>query len=326
MSFCHFPNYFGRISCINFVSVKNFHTKNNTSRNRRVFGHNKNDFNEDDSTIFSYFIKLSSATVFVISAFALTEFWKSMIDSMTDFFQSIQTPGRGMSSSRISDFVGVTVLVIGTNVATFLLWQAPNLRDKMMKYATVTRNASIAQMLFGAFSHASFFHIFINMYVLLSFIRAWEHYSTSHRHSMPQDLMSPEKFLAFYLSAGVVASAGSCIVQAIGKYSYSSLGASGAVLGLVGYICSKVPDGKLSIAFLPQYSFSARDGVIGMAIFDTAGLIIGAATRWKYMIFDHAAHLSGLLFGLWYASYGEVMLYRWSDYCRRKKDKIFGKR
>jgi len=72
----------------------------------------------------------------------------------------------------------------------------------------------------------------------------------------------------------------------------------GAVLGLVGYICYKVPDGKLSIAFLPQYSFSAKSGVIGMAVFDTAGLILGVVTKWKYMIFDHAAHLSGLLFGL----------------------------
>ena len=39
--------------------------------------------------------------------------------------------------------------------------------------------------------------------------------------------MSPDKLLAFYLSAGVVASAGSSIVQVIGKYSYHSLGASG---------------------------------------------------------------------------------------------------
>jgi len=28
----------------------------------------------------------------------------------------------------------------------------------------------------------------------------------------------------------------------------------------------------------------------------------------------------------WYAKHGEVMMYRWSNYCRRKREEIFGKR
>ena len=42
-----------------------------------------------------------------------------------------------------------------------------------------------------------------------------------------QDLMSPGKFFAFYLSAGVVANAGSIIVRNIGRIPGRSLGASG---------------------------------------------------------------------------------------------------
>ena len=73
---------------------------------------------------------------------------------------------------------------------------------------------------------------------------------------------------------------------------------SGAILGLFGYVCSRMPDGQLSIAFLPQFSFSAKNGMIGIAMFDTVGLLVGVFSKWKYMIFDHAAHLSGLLFGM----------------------------
>ena len=41
-------------------------------------------------------------------------------------------------------------------------------------------------MLFAAFSHANLLHIFLNMYVMLSFIQAWERYATTRRHTMPQ--------------------------------------------------------------------------------------------------------------------------------------------
>ena len=56
------PNFLEiKASSITFIPVKTFHTKCETSRKRRVFGHKRNNFNEDDSTIFSYFVKLSSA-------------------------------------------------------------------------------------------------------------------------------------------------------------------------------------------------------------------------------------------------------------------------
>ena len=41
--------------------------------------------------------------------------------------------------------------------------------------------------------------------------------------------MSAEKFLAFFLSAGVISSAGSRIFQTIAMHSYKSLGASGDI-------------------------------------------------------------------------------------------------
>ena len=51
-------------------------------------------------------------------------------------------------------------------------------------------------------------------------------------HVLQQNLMSADKFMAFYLSAGVVASAGSCLIQNIGGLAQRSLGASGKINSL----------------------------------------------------------------------------------------------
>ena len=48
-----------------------------------------------------------------------------------------------MQVTRSIDFFGILVLLIGFNIATFLLWQVPNLHHKMLKYATVTRKAGM---------------------------------------------------------------------------------------------------------------------------------------------------------------------------------------
>lgn len=91
-------------------------------------------------------------------------------------------------------------------------------------------------------------------------------------------------------------------------------------------VCTKVPDGRLAIIFLPMFTFTAGNvsiergwlsvcilwAELGMSAsnciillsvtgfqalkaiiaMDTAGMILG----WKF--FDHAAHLGGALFGM----------------------------
>ena len=100
----------------------------------------------------------------------------------------------------------------------------------------------------------------------------------------------------------------SLIVKTLGHIPQASLGASGAIMGLVGYTCEKFPNSQFSIIFAPNYTFTgdtARDFIL---TFDMLGLIVGAASRWKFIVFDHAGHLGGMLFGIWYAKVGEVIL------------------
>ncbi|XP_068945528.1 presenilin-associated rhomboid-like protein, mitochondrial isoform X3 [Petaurus breviceps papuanus] len=84
------------------------------------------------------------------------------------------------------------------------------------------------------------------------------------------NILGQEQFMAVYLSAGVIST-------------------------FVSYI-SKVATGR----FGPSLG-AALKAIIAM---DTAGMILG----WKF--FDHAAHLGGALFGIWYITHGHELIWK----------------
>ncbi|XP_016797868.2 presenilin-associated rhomboid-like protein, mitochondrial isoform X4 [Pan troglodytes] len=84
------------------------------------------------------------------------------------------------------------------------------------------------------------------------------------------NILGQEQFMAVYLSAGVISN----FVSYVGKVATGRYGPS---LG------------------------AALKAIIAM---DTAGMILG----WKF--FDHAAHLGGALFGIWYVTYGHELIWK----------------
>lgn len=90
----------------------------------------------------------------------------------------------------------------------------------------------------------------------------------------------------------------------LGSLHYS-LGASAAILGLVASSCILQPDSRISIIFLPFFTFSAQQALLGILAVDVSGLILG----WK--TFDHAGHLGGTLFGIWYTKFGYEAINRY---------------
>lgn len=122
-------------------------------------------------------------------------------------------------------------------------------------------------MLLSTFSHYSSLHIFANMFVLHSFCNTFV------------ISLGYDQALGVYLSAGVLSSFASYFYKMIRVTPVASLGAvsihrsnqchycntwtslisfqSGAIMAILAYICSKYPDGQLSIIFLPMFKFSA---------------------------------------------------------------------
>ncbi|XP_044291982.1 presenilins-associated rhomboid-like protein, mitochondrial [Varanus komodoensis] len=183
--------------------------------------------------------------------------------------------------------------IIAANCLVFCLWRVPSLHRIMVTYFTSNPASRVlcSPMLLSSFSHFSFMHMAVNMYVLWSF-------STSI-----VALLGREQFLAVYLSAGVISTFASYAWKtATGRFG-PSLGASGAIMTILASVCMKIPEAKLAILFLPMFTFTAGNALKAIIALDSAGLVLG----WKF--FDHAAHLGGALFGIWYVAYGNSLIW-----------------
>ncbi|XP_068440994.1 presenilin-associated rhomboid-like protein, mitochondrial [Clinocottus analis] len=184
--------------------------------------------------------------------------------------------------------------IIAANAIVFCCWRVPALQRSMMKYFTSNPASKTlcSPMLLSTFSHFSFFHMAANMYVLWSF------------SSSAVSMLGREQFLAVYLSAGVVSTFFSYVCKtATGRFG-PSLGASGAIMAVLAAVCTKMPEAKLAVIFLPMFTFSAANALKAIVAMDTAGVIMG----WKF--FDHAAHLGGALFGIWYILFGHEQIWK----------------
>uniref|UniRef100_A0A8D3C3Z6 rhomboid protease n=1 Tax=Scophthalmus maximus TaxID=52904 RepID=A0A8D3C3Z6_SCOMX len=184
--------------------------------------------------------------------------------------------------------------IIAVNAVVLCLWRMPSMQRSMIKYFTSNpaSKTRCLPMVLSSFSHYSFIHMVANMYVLWTF------------SSGIVSLLGREQFLAVYLSAGVISTMVSYMCKTASGRLYPSLGASGAVMAVVAAVCAKVPEAKLGIIFLPMVTFTAGNALKALMAFDAAGLFLG----WRFL--DHAAHLGGALFGVWYVAYGYKLIWR----------------
>lgn len=204
--------------------------------------------------------------------------------------QDVEVWRKDMSSwwNKLSPGERIFAPILGLNVLVFGLWRIPQLQPMMVKYfaSNPAAKAVCWPMFLSTFSHYSLLHLAANMYVLHSFSHA------------AVATLGREQFLGLYLSAGVIASFASHIFKTIVAQPGLSLGASGAIMAILGYVCTQYPDTQLSVVFLPMYTFSAGAAIKVIMGIDLAGVLLG----WR--IFDHAAHLGGALFGIFWAYYG----------------------
>ncbi|KAJ8921051.1 hypothetical protein NQ315_015847 [Exocentrus adspersus] len=188
----------------------------------------------------------------------------------------------------------VFVPICALNVLVFAAWRIPRLQPFMMRYfcSNPASRSVCLPMILSTFSHYSGFHLLANMYVLHSF-------STGAVGSLGK-----EQFLALYMTAGVFSSFTSYLYKVVMKQPGLSLGASGAIMGILGYVCTQFPDTRLGIILLPVFTFSAGAAIKFIIGLDTAGVIMG----WKF--FDHAAHLGGATCGILWALWGNQYIWQ----------------
>ncbi|PAV19888.1 hypothetical protein PNOK_0482200 [Pyrrhoderma noxium] len=87
------------------------------------------------------------------------------------------------------------------------------------------------------------------------------------------------------------------VAQKASRLIPASLGASGAIYSAVTLSALAYPNADVQLLF-PPITMPISWGVGGMVMLDILGILRG----WR--LFDHWAHLSGALFGLFYYKYG----------------------
>jgi membrane associated rhomboid family serine protease len=133
------------------------------------------------------------------------------------------------------------------------------------------------QLVTHMFAHANFMHILFNMYGLWMFgtilERSW----------------GPKRFLIFYLACGLAAG----IAQALLVKDAPAIGASGAIMGLLGAFGYLFPNTQFFIIPFP-FPIKAKYLVAIVAAIDIfGGFHPGGADN-----IAHFAHLGGLVMGL----------------------------
>ncbi|TPX39785.1 hypothetical protein SeMB42_g06252 [Synchytrium endobioticum] len=180
--------------------------------------------------------------------------------------------------------------IVALNTLAFLAWQIRPLHPFMTRhFLHHPHSRRMHTMITAAFSHQSVMHFAFNMMALTSLGVGGPVYNL---------LETKEHWLAFYISAATLSSLGSHLFTVLGRRpALPSLGASGAIFSVFAGTAALCPETGVRIMFLP-WRFELGDVLPALVMLDVIGLVSG----WRF--FDHAAHLSGVVFGYWYTLYG----------------------
>ncbi|QKX56479.1 uncharacterized protein TRUGW13939_03584 [Talaromyces rugulosus] len=178
--------------------------------------------------------------------------------------------------------------IMGVNVAIYLLWKAPPAWRLLNRYFISVPLYPYAMSVVGSvFSHQQLRHLATNTLIL------WLIGTRLH------DEIGRGDFMAVYLSSGVLGSITSLTAHVLlGRLTITSLGASGAIAGLVASWCMLHSNDKLVPSFLPHEwrEYVAADGstvLAGIVLFELFNLV----SPFKVAKLDHWAHLGGYFAG-----------------------------
>jgi len=149
-----------------------------------------------------------------------------------------------------------------------------NITNMLALNSIPTGRFGLWQLLTYMFMHASFSHLFFNMFALWMFGYILENYWGSRR------------FLFYYLVCGVGAGLCNILIPGWGL----TVGASGAVYGVLLAFGMMFPEERIYLYFLMP--IKAKWFVIGYAVIELLeGIFVSDGIA-------HFAHLGGMLFGL----------------------------
>ena len=193
----------------------------------------------------------------------------------------------GNRTFRRGYFKNATLVLVIVNVIIFLVQQLnPNFTEMfLLNSADVMARPWI--LVTSMFLHGGLAHLLFNMYALFIF------------GSLIERKIGTKRFVFIYFVAGIVAALFSTLFYA------RALGASGAIMAILGVTIMLMPD--LQVLFFFMIPMSLRTAGIIFALIDIAGLFYESGIA-------NAAHLAGLACGL---IYGYLLLRKKNLFNRR---------
>jgi membrane associated rhomboid family serine protease len=177
----------------------------------------------------------------------------------------------------------ISIIIIVVCVAVFLM---QNISPHLALWPLYSGYFQPWQLVSYAFLHGSFNHLFFNMFALWMFGLPVERLWGSRKFA--------QYFLICVLGAGLI----QLVVQYISADIYPTIGASGAVFGLLLAYGVMWPNNKLILIFFPV-PIKAKWFVL---IYGAVELVFGVTGAMPQVA--HYAHLGGLFFGA-------GLLWRW---------------
>lgn len=184
--------------------------------------------------------------------------------------------GRYFARSRGTAGFGLTHLVIAlTVVVSFIAFSSQDLYESLAMISQAVRQGELYRLVSVTLVHGGYLHLLLNMYAL---------YIVG---PVVESIWGRWMFLVFYLVCAIAGSTGSFL------FAGASVGASGAIFGLVGVILAGTR------AHHPMLDRRARAIVPQLGMFVVINLVFGLVATGVGGNIDNAAHIGGLLAGLW---------------------------
>ena len=193
--------------------------------------------------------------------------------------------------------------LIAANTLIYFAWQFPAASvQRIMERWFVTspvvfranRTRGIASLLLCTYSHSSFFHLLANMAGLYSFgprIMQW-------RSSQQTPRLTPIEFMTMYTISGILSSLASNVFMLKLGNPRPSLGASGAIFGVLTYYTLAQPESRVLLLFIfNMRSIDALFVATAMNAVLCAQEVRAARNGVRGPLFDGMAHLGGTVVG-----------------------------
>ncbi|ROT39731.1 rhomboid-domain-containing protein [Sodiomyces alkalinus F11] len=203
-------------------------------------------------------------------------------------FAALYTPpsDRDRLFPEVSAGTATIASLIALNAGVWFLWRIPPLWKVLNRYFVLVHGLPRASSLvFSTFSHSEFTHLVANMAGLYLF------------GTLLHEDVGRGNFLAIYLASGALGALGSLWLLTLrGRLMYSTLGASGAVYGIMGAYFWRYRFENFRILGFPPEPLAGPQGLglLGLIV----GLHIWGLLRPGKMTMDLTAHMVGMATGI----------------------------